>query len=140
ALIEEAQVLPLAEGGEHLVFLGNELPEVQLQLAPGQAGVARVAGIVEQSRRLDQVLGGQAAPVDARAADSARLGHDRPLAQLKRGDGGGEGCRAAAQDHQIVPVCHCVSISDEPSLQRLDLMLYYEIIISYIRRAAWRQG
>jgi hypothetical protein len=99
ALLEDVQVLLLAEGGDDLVFLGNEVPHVEAQIASGKTRVARVAGIVEQPRRLDQVLGGQAAPVDARAPYRAHLGHDRPLAQLSRGDGGGKGCRATAQDH-----------------------------------------
>ena len=57
-----------------------------------------MGGIVDETGRLDQVLGGQAAPVDTGAAEGAPLGHHRRFTQVLCMNGGSEGRRATAED------------------------------------------
>src|SRR6266496_3810883 len=71
--------------------------------SPGRSGMSGedpvgMSGIVDETGRLDQVLGGQAAPVDTSAAEGAPLGHHRRFAQVLGMNGGSEGRRATAQN------------------------------------------
>ncbi len=101
-LIEQALVLVGAVLLNDLVFLGDECCPVDRHLHRGKARIAWVGGIVDQPRRLDQVLGGQAAPVGAGASDCAKFGHHGGLAKLSGVQGRGKGRRAAAQNHQVI--------------------------------------
>ena len=57
-LTEDAEVLLLPVGSNHLILLADQLAEVQAEFAAGEAGVARFSRVVQQLGSLDQVLGG----------------------------------------------------------------------------------
>jgi hypothetical protein len=84
------------------VFLRNQLAKIELHFRRREATVARVQRVVNDFCRLDQVLRGQAAPVDARAAGRAFLGHHRGLAKCLRPQRRGERCGAGAKDNQVI--------------------------------------
>ncbi len=89
---------------DDLILLGDERRKIDAQVCRREAWIAGVGGIVDETGRLDQVLGGQAAPVDAGAPQSTPLGHHRCFAQVFGMNGGCEGRRATAQNNKIIPL------------------------------------
>ncbi|OLB43375.1 MAG: hypothetical protein AUH05_06055 [Ktedonobacter sp. 13_2_20CM_53_11] len=81
---------------DDLILLGHQLRPTERHVDRGEARIAWVGGIVDQAGCFNQVLGGQAAPVDTGAAQGAPLGHHGRFAQLLCMDGSGEGGRATA--------------------------------------------
>jgi len=61
-----------------------------------------MGGIIDESRRFDQVLRGQAAPIGAGTPDRAKFGHDGAFAEFGGIQRRGKGRRAAAQNHQVI--------------------------------------
>jgi hypothetical protein len=61
----QALVFFLAIAVDDIVFLLNELAEIQPDLRRRQPRISRISRIVNDLRRLDQVLGRQTAAVDA---------------------------------------------------------------------------
>src|SRR5258708_24309300 len=81
-LAEDAGVVLIAIFGDQLIFLRDEFTEVDWQVDRREARVARVARVVDNLRRRDQILGGQATAIDAGTAQGARFGHGGRLAEI----------------------------------------------------------
>ncbi len=101
-LIEQALILVGAVLLDDLIFLGHQLRPTDRHAHRGEARIAGMGGIVDQTGRLNQVFGGQAAPVGAGASDGAEFGHDGAFAEFGGVQGRGKGRRAAAQNHQVI--------------------------------------
>jgi len=95
-VVNDAGVVLITVLVDDLILLGDERREIHVQVCRSEARIARMGGIVDQTGRLDQVLGGQASAVDTGAAQGAPLGHHRRFAQVLGMDGSGEGGRATA--------------------------------------------
>lgn len=98
---EQALVLLLPVAADYLVLLGDEPAEVDLEASAGEARITGTACVVDEPRRLDEVLRGQAAAVDAGAAHGTLLGHEGRLAELLRPERRGEGRRAGAENEEV---------------------------------------
>src|SRR5712692_1682851 len=103
-VVNDALVVLITVRTDDLILLGDERREIHTETPRREPWIAGMGGIVDQTGRLDQVLGGQAAPVDTGAAQGAPLGHHRRFAQLLGMDGSGEGSRATTQNQQIIDV------------------------------------
>src|SRR5712692_9880076 len=103
-VVNDAVVVLITVLTDDLILLGDECREIHAETPRREPWVAGMGGIVDQTSCLDQVLGGQAAPVDTGAAKGAPLGHHRRFAQFLGMDGSGEGGRATAQNQQIIHV------------------------------------
>ncbi len=100
--IEQALVLVGAVLLDDLIFLSDEFCPVDRHVNRCEARIAWMGGIVDEAGRFNQVLGGQAAPVGAGAADRAEFGHDSAFAEFGSVQRRGKGGRAAAQNHQAI--------------------------------------
>ena len=94
-------ILLIAIDSDDFALLGNEFGEVHLHFDGFQPRVARVRRFPDNARRFDEILARQATAIDAGAAQRAHFGHGGGLAQLCGADGGGEGSRARAENHQV---------------------------------------
>src|SRR5216684_6125550 len=99
-VVNDAVVVLITVLTDDLILLGDERREIHAETPRCEPWVAGMGGIVDEAGRLDQVLGGQAAPVDTGAAQGAPLGHYRRFAQFLGMDGSGEGGRATAENQQ----------------------------------------
>ena len=77
--------------------------------APLMPQVVGVADEVHDVGVLEERLAGDAAPVEAEAADAVFFEEDDGLAELRRANGGDVAARAAADDRDIV-VSHSLSL------------------------------
>src|SRR2546427_13303989 len=100
-VVNDAVVMLITVRTDDLILLGDERREIHAETPRGEPWVAGMGSIVNETGRLDQVLGGQAAPVDTGTAQGASLGHHRRFAQLLGMNGSSEGRRAAAQNQQV---------------------------------------
>ncbi len=101
-IIEQALVLVGAIFLNDLILLGHQFRPTERYVDRGEARIAWVDGIVDQAGRLDQVLGGQAAPVGAGTPDRTKFGHDGAFSEFGSVQRRGKGRRATAQNHQVI--------------------------------------
>ena len=105
-IIKQALILVGAVFLDNLIFLCDEFRPIDRHMHRGQARIAGMGSIIDEMGRFDQVLGGQAAPVGAGAPDRAKFGHHGAFAKFGSVQRRGKGCRAAAQNHQVIPFLH----------------------------------
>src|SRR5712692_9348881 len=98
---DQALVLLPAIRSDDVILLSNEALEVELGCGLRDPRISRVAGLVEEPRRLDQVLRWEAPAVHARAADRPLLRHHGALAELLRLQRRRESRGARAEDHEV---------------------------------------
>jgi hypothetical protein len=98
----QAFVFLFAIAMNHVVFLCDQFTKIELHLRRGEARIARIPRIMNDFRRLDQILRGHAAAVDARAAGHAFLGHHRGFAKFLRAQRRGKRGGAGANDNQVI--------------------------------------
>jgi hypothetical protein len=105
-IIEQALVLVGAVLLDNLILLSHQLRPTERHVDRGEARIPWVGGIVDEAGCLNQVLGGETPPVGAGASDRAKFGHDGAFAKLSGVQGRGKGCRATAQNHQVISFLH----------------------------------
>src|SRR5258708_39043041 len=81
-VVNDALVVLITVLTDDLILLGDERREIHTETPRREPWVAGLGGIVDEAGRLDQGLGGQAAPGDTGAAKGAPLGYHRRFAQL----------------------------------------------------------
>ncbi len=89
--IKDTGVVLVAVLTDDLIFLGDERREIDAQVCGSQPRIAGMGSIVNQAGGLNQVLGGQAAPVDTGTPQGTALGHHRRFAQVSGMNSGSEG-------------------------------------------------
>src|SRR5215469_837080 len=76
-VVNDTSVVLIPVLTDDLILLGDERREINAETPRREPWVAGMGCIVNEAGRLDQVLGGQAAPVDTGAAQGAPLDHHR---------------------------------------------------------------
>jgi len=87
---QQAGVVLLAVGADQFVLLLHQGGQIEGHGRGPQAWIARVGGSVDDVSRSDQILGGQAAPVEAGSSQRALFCHHHALAQFRSTHGGGK--------------------------------------------------
>jgi hypothetical protein len=100
----QALVFFLAIAVDDFVLLLNKLAKIQTDLRWVEPWITRMACIVDELRRFDQVFRRQTTTVHAGSADHAFFGHRRGFAQLLCPQRRGKGCGARAKDDEVVVV------------------------------------
>ena len=93
---------PAGELVRHLARIGDDLLDIDRDLAHADAEIAEPAERVAKLGDPEQRLGGDAAPVEADAAEALALDHGGLEAELARADRGDIAARSAADDDHVI--------------------------------------
>src|SRR5579875_143752 len=107
AASNQALVLLLSIAVDHFILLLDKGSKIQPHLCRRETRIARMRGLVDDSRGFDQIFGRKTSAIGTRSPDDAFFRHDGCLAQLRRAQRRRERRRAGTENHQIKSLRRC---------------------------------